>query len=180
MHLMKSVGDRRMNAEVDRVWEVSPGLFSPPVTYVLECKWSIVTKRTLNNFIDVLRWSTDFGTGTENGREVKKGVIPVFGAGAFNPKGEVLASGKTMTLTEYAARMNIQLLEPGDVNSKLREHGVDRKVTVQKICRVCKDEKDVRSALDKIWHGPTESQEVIVEALHRNQRIFELEKALVD
>lgn len=35
-------------------------------------------------------------------------------------------------------------------HSKLREHGVDKKVTVQKICRVCKDEKDVRVVLDEI------------------------------
>jgi hypothetical protein len=56
------------------------------VTYVLECKYSVVTRRTLDDFIEVLRWSTDFGCDTENGREVKKGVIPVFGAGAYNPK----------------------------------------------------------------------------------------------
>ena len=35
LHLLKSVGGRRINAEVDRVWEVTPGLFSQPVIYVL-------------------------------------------------------------------------------------------------------------------------------------------------
>lgn len=33
---------------------------------------------------EVLKWSTDFGVDTENGRELKKGVVPVFGAGAYN------------------------------------------------------------------------------------------------
>lgn len=178
LHLLKSVGRRRMNAEVDRVWKVTPGLFSPPVTYVLECKWSIVTKRTLEDFTDVLRWSTDFGTDTENGREVKKGIIPVFGAGAFNPKGKVVVNGRELTLAQYASRMNIQLLKPSDFNKKLREHGVDKKVTVQKICRVCKDEKDVRLVLDKIWQKPLEAQEILDEVLNRNQQVFQFEKVL--
>lgn len=37
LHLTKSVGDRR-NAEVDRVWTVKSGLFSPEVTSVLQSK----------------------------------------------------------------------------------------------------------------------------------------------
>ncbi|MFQ6077456.1 MAG: hypothetical protein ACE5Z5_15230, partial [Candidatus Bathyarchaeia archaeon] len=35
LHLLKGVGGRRNAAEVDRVWEVTPGVFAPPVTYVL-------------------------------------------------------------------------------------------------------------------------------------------------
>ena len=59
---------------------MTPGLFSPTVTYLLECKWSIATKKTLDDFLEVLKWSTDFGVDTENGRELKKGVVPVFAA----------------------------------------------------------------------------------------------------
>ena len=128
-----------MNAEVDRVWEVTPGLFSPPVTYVLECKWSIVMKKTLDDFIDVLRWSTDFGADTENGRDVKKGVIPVFGAGAFNPKGRVMINEREYTLAQYAKILNIKLLRPSDFNKQLRERGVEKKVTVQIISKACRD-----------------------------------------
>jgi len=178
LHLLKSVGGRRMNAEVDRVWEVTPGLFSPPVTYVLECKWSVVTKRTLDDFIDVLRWSTDFGADTENGREVKKGIVPVFGAGAFNPTEKVVVNGKTMTLAQYAAKMNIQLLKPSDFNSMLREHGVDKKVTVQKICRLCRNEKEVREVLDKIWKDPTRATQILEQVASKNQDIYEFEKIL--
>ena len=86
LHLLKPVGCRKQSAEVDRVWKVTHGLFSPTVTYVLECKYSVVARRTLDDFIEVLKWSTDFGVDTENCREVEKGVIPVFGAGAYNPK----------------------------------------------------------------------------------------------
>jgi len=91
-------------AEVDRVWKVTPGLFSPTVTYVLECKWSIVTRKTLDDFIEVLKWSTDFGVDTENGRELKKGVVPVFAAGAYNPKEKVVIAEEKITLSQYTYR----------------------------------------------------------------------------
>ena len=178
LHLLKSVGGRRINAEVDRVWEVTPGLFSQPVIYVLECNWSIVTKKTLDDFIDVLRWSTDFGTDTENGREVKKGVIPVFGAGAFNPRGKAVVNGETITLAQYAARLNIQLLKPSDFNSKLREHGVEKKVTVQKICRTCKDEKQIREVLDEVWRTFSKSESILSAVREQNDSVFAFERVL--
>jgi DNA-binding MarR family transcriptional regulator len=113
LHLLKPVGDRKQSAEVDRVWKVTPGLFSPTVTYVLECKWSIVTRKTLDDVIEVLKWSTDFGVDTENGRELKKGVVPVFAAGTYNPKETVVVNEEKITLAQYASRMNIKLLRPG-------------------------------------------------------------------
>jgi len=109
---------------------------------------------------------------------VKKGVIPVFGAGAYNPKENVVVNGQKITLAQYASRMNIRLLRPADFNSKLRERGVDKKVTVQKICRVCKDEKDIRSVLDEIWQNTMKAQEILNETLTRNQSVFEFEKVL--
>src|SRR5690606_30003711 len=83
LHLIKSVGDRRQSAEVDRVWTVTPSVFAKPVTYVLECKWGIVSRRDLDDFFNVLKWSTDFGVDTPEGRQVKNGVVGVFAGGAF-------------------------------------------------------------------------------------------------
>jgi len=180
LHLLKPVGGRKQSAEVDRVWKVTPGLFSPTVTYVLECKYSVVARRTLDDFIEVLKWSTDFGVDTENCREVKKGVIPVFGAGAYNPKEKVVVGGQKITLAQYASRINIRLLRPADFNSKMRERGVDKRITVQKICRVCKDEKDVRFVLDEMWQNPSKAQEFLSGTLSRNQSVFEFEKSLVN
>jgi len=74
--------------------------------------------------------------------------------------------------------MNIRLLRPADFNAKLRERGVDKKVTVQKICRACRDEKDVRAVLDEIWKDPSKTHEVLTEILDRNQALFEFEKVL--
>jgi len=160
------------------VWRVTPGLFSPTVTYVLECKWSMVTRKDLDDFLEVLKWSTDFGVDTENGRELKKGVVPVFAAGTYNPVEKVVVNGQTLTLAQYASRMNIKLLRPADFNAKLREHSVDKKVTVQKICRVCKDEKGVRLVLDKIWQSPFKAQEILHEALNKNLHVFKFEEVL--
>jgi len=66
LHLLKPVGNRKQSAEVDRVWKVTPGLFSPTVTYVLECKYSVVRRKSLDDFLEILKWSTDFGVDTEN------------------------------------------------------------------------------------------------------------------
>lgn len=140
--------------------------------------YSYGTADTLDNFIEVLKWSADFGVDTENGREVKKGIIPVFGAGSYDPKEKVVVNGQKITLAQYASRMNIRLLRPADFNSKLREHGVDKKVTVQKVCRVCKDEKDVRFALDELWQNPSKAQKTLDETLDRSQSVFEFEKTL--
>lgn len=98
-------------------------------------------------------------------RRIKKGIVPVFGAGAYNPKEKVTVNGQKITLAQYASRMNIKLLRPADFNVKLREHGVAKKVTVQKICRACRDEKGVRFALDEIWQNPSKAQKALVETL---------------
>ncbi len=54
LHLIKSVGGRRQNAEVDRVWTVTPSIFAQPITYVLECKWGLVRKEDVDDFLNVL------------------------------------------------------------------------------------------------------------------------------
>lgn len=179
LHLLKQVGDRKQNAEVDRVWKVTPGLFSPTVTYVLECKWSVVTRKALDEFLEVLKWSTDFGVDTENGRELKKGVVPVFAAGTYNPKEKVVVNGEQITLSQYASRMNIKLLRPADFNEKLRGHGVDKRFTVQKICKIAMDEKQIRELLDEAWSQPKTVQEILTEISIKNESVFEFEQALV-
>lgn len=74
--------------------------------------------------------------------------------------------------------MNIQLLKPSDFNQKLREHEVDKKVTVQKIFRVCRDERDVRVVLDEMWQNPSKAQGVLSQALSRNHIVFAFEREL--
>jgi hypothetical protein len=91
------------------------------------------------------------GVDTPEGRQIKQGIVGVFAGSAFNPKESVRLKDEAMiSLATYAARMNIQLLKASDFNSKLRERGVPKEVTVQKICRIARDEKEVREVLEAI------------------------------
>lgn len=179
IHLLKRVGKRRNNAEVDRVWEVTPGPLLQPTTYVLECKWSLVRKRDLDDFFQVLRWSKQFGVDTPEGRQVKQGVIGVFAGGAFNPRAKVRLKDETeISLATYAGRMNIQLLKAADFNEKLRERGCLRNITVQKVCRVARDEKEVHEILGSIWKDPDKSEAILAKAVDKNKDAYEFEKML--
>jgi hypothetical protein len=179
LRLIKSVNGRRGAAEVDRVWTVTPGVFAPPVTYVLSCKWSLVHKEDVDDFLEVLKWSKEFGVDTPNGRQVKQGVMGVFAAGAFNPREHVkIKDGTTVALPIYAARINIQLLKASDFNTKLRLRECAPALSVQKICRIAKNEKEVRQILDLIWKDPTSSEGVLRQAEGRNQDLYQFEKSL--
>jgi hypothetical protein len=74
--------------------------------------------------------------------------------------------------------MNIQLIKSADLNQQLHQKGVETYVTVQKICRYAKDEKQVRETLTKIWNQPKKAREYLTELTHENKELFEFEKQL--
>ena len=74
--------------------------------------------------------------------------------------------------------MNIQLLKAADFNSKLRERGCAKSVTVQKICRIAKDENEVREILDAVLENSAKSEEVLVSVAERNHEIYKFERML--
>ena len=178
VHLLRGVGGRRRSAELDRVWEVTPGIFAPPVTYVLSCRWGLISKRLVDDFLEVLRWSRDFGADTTEGREIRQGVVGVFAAGAFDPKEHVEVRGERITLPQYAARRNLQVITASDFNGKLREMGCPSTVSVQKICRAAKNEGEVREALGTVWKKPEYADNVLDGLLKRNEELYRFEKTL--
>ncbi|MGC8849250.1 MAG: hypothetical protein ACP5QI_02115 [Candidatus Bathyarchaeia archaeon] len=179
LRLLRPVGGRRDSAEVDRVWTVTPGLFSPPTTYVLECKHGLIHGRDIDDFLEVLRWSKEFGVDTPVGRMVKQGVVGVFAGTAFDSKEAVkLRDGSQIGLASYAARLNVHLLKASDFNSKLRERGCPSSVTVQRICRLARDEREVREALDAIWRSPDKAEEILAKIAARNLQLYEFERML--
>lgn len=137
-----------------------------------------MTRKTLDDFLEVLKWSTHFGVDTENGRDLKKSVVPVLAAGAFNSREKVAVNDKRITLSQYACRLNVKLLRSADFNAKLREHEVGKNLSVQKICRACKDEKEVRLMLDLAWKEPSKIQETMHKKATENQEIFQFETLL--
>ena len=181
IHLIKPVRGRKMNAEVDRVWEVAPGPLLKPTIYVLECKYGLIRKEDIDDFFEVLRWSKEFGVDTPEGRRVKQGVIGIFAGKAFNPKEKIRLKDETfVSLPQYAARMNIQLLKASDFNQKLRERGCSPNVTVQRICKAAKDEKEVREILKRIWASPEKAEEMLTKVLEKNKQIYEFERYLTN
>lgn len=178
LHLIRSVGGRRSNAEVDRVWTVTPGLFSPPTTYVLECKWGLVRKRDVDDFLNVLRWSKDFGVDTPEGRQLKQGVTGVFAGTAFKPEEKVVVGGQTISLASYANRLNISLLKAADFNEKLRERGCKPTLTIQAICKAARNESEVRGLLDAVWREPAQAEKKLAETAERNREVYEFERML--
>lgn len=176
LHLIRGVGGRKRSAEVDRVWEITPGVFARPITYVLECKWGLVRKDNVDEFLNILRWSKEFGADTERGRATRQGVMGVFAGGAFDPKEKVHLKDGPVNLPTYAARMNIQLLKATDFNSKLRDRGC--RITVQKVCRVARDEGEVREALDQLWEEPTKADEILGRLIEKNRKLYEFERML--
>ena len=179
LHLIRGVGGRRRAAEVDRSWEVTPGVFAPSITYVLSCKWGLVRKEDVDDFLEVLKWSKEFGVNTPEGRQIKQGIVGVFAGSAFNPKESVrLRDGSKISLASYASRMNIQLLKAADFNSKLRERGCAKSVTVQKICRIAKNENEVREILDAVWENSGRSEEIFAKVAQKNKKLYEFERML--
>lgn len=178
LHLIKSVGGRRSNAEVDRVWTVTPGLFSPPTTYVLECKWGLVRKRDVDDFLNVIRWSKDFGVDTPDGRQLKQGVSGIFAGTAFKPDEKVFVGEQTISLASYANRLNISLLKAADFNVKFREQGCPAAVTIQRVCKLAKDEDEVREALGEMWRKPAEAEKILAQVVEKNETLYDFERML--
>ena len=179
LHLLRGVGGRRGAAEMDRVWDVTPGVFAPSITYVLSCKWGLVNRKHVDDFMEVLRWSADFGVDTPDGREIKNGVTGVFAASAFNPGESVrLKDDTVISLAQYMARRNLQLITAADFNRMLREHGCPKEATVQKACRASRDETQVRELLDAFWARPGEATEALGRATQGNQDVYRFEEML--
>ncbi len=179
LHLTKPVAGRVSNAEVDRVWEITPGPLMQSITFVLECKWGLVRRRQVDDFFSVLRWSKEFGADTPEGRQVKNGVNGIFAGNSFDPNETVrLKDDKVISLPEYAARFNIQLLKASDFNQRLRDRGWPSKLTVQEICKVARDENQTKRALEEIWAKPSTSMDAVMKLREANADHYQFERLL--
>jgi hypothetical protein len=110
---------------------------------------------------------------------IRNGIVGVFAGGTFDPNERIrFRNGEVLSLSQYAARCNIQLIRTADLNEKLRQRGCEASTTVQRICRVCQDEEEVRDVPDGMWLSPHDAVALLNEVALRNQTIFDLEQKL--
>lgn len=178
IHLLKRVGDRQNKAEVDRVWEISPGPLLSPNIFVLECKFGLVRQKDIDDFFNVLKWSKEFGTSTKDGRMIKQGVKGVFAGSAFKKEDVRLNKDDIVSLAQYANRLNLDFIKAADLNQRLHEHGCTDTITVQMICKRVKNENEVRKTLDALWKNPKKGDEILKKLALKNKSIYEFEKML--
>jgi len=178
LHLIKSVSRRRGNAEVDRIWSVKNSPIAPETIYVLQCKYSVVTYPDLEDHLNVLRWSQEYGTQSTSGQVIRQNVVPVYAGGAFDPRGQVRLGNETISLATYAERMNLQLIKSADINEYLHKHGVNTDISLQKICELSTDEKETRSTLVKIWNQQKKAKEFLTQIAEKNKKLYDFEKSL--
>jgi hypothetical protein len=74
--------------------------------------------------------------------------------------------------------MNTQLIKAVDFNEKIRERGADEDVTVQHVCRIAKDEAQVREVLEAVWKEPEKAGGLLERIAVENGKLFEFEKML--
>ena len=74
--------------------------------------------------------------------------------------------------------MNIKILKAVDLNKKLRKRGVPKRVTVQKICKVRRDEDEVGKVLEEIWENPDKSEEILLKVIEKNKDVYEFKRML--
>jgi hypothetical protein len=132
----------------------------------------------VDDFLEILRWSKEFGVDTEQGRVVKQGVVGIFAGGAYNPHDKIHIKDEEINLPTYAARHNLQLLHASDFNQRLHERGIGKEVTVQKICRSARDEDEVREALARVWEKPRNAEGIVTALAEKNEDIYRLESAM--
>lgn len=76
------------------------------------------------------------------------------------------------------ASINIQLLKASDFNEKLRERGVPKEATVQRIGHIARDEREVRELIEAIWESSTKAEEILNGVAEKNKEVHEFEKML--
>jgi histidine ammonia-lyase len=53
-----------------------------------------------------------------------------------------------------------------------------QKVTVQKVCKVAKNEKEVREVLDAVWENIGRNEEILARVAEKNEEIYKFERML--
>lgn len=180
LHLIKPVRRRKKSAEIDGVWESRESgtlCTHEKVTNVLETKFSLVRKEDLEDFVEIVKWSKQFGADERHGRIIRNGIVLWLAGGAIDTKATIPVGSDCLTVAQYAARLGIKFIPTSEINAQLQKHGWE-KANVNDICRTAKDANEAMVILDEIWKQPKNAKEILAKYKEQNRSILEQERML--
>jgi len=180
LHLMKPVRRRKKSAEIDGVWESSePALLcnNMEVTNLLEVKFNLIRRDDLVDFLDIARFSKEFGADDRHGRVIRNGVVLWMAGAAIDNKASILVGNDYLTVASFASRLGIKFIPVSQINEQMQRRGWE-KASVKAICRAAKDALEAMEMLDQIWAHPKEAKGIISKYTEQNKSILEQERML--
>jgi predicted DNA-binding transcriptional regulator len=180
LHLIKPVRRRKKSAEIDGVWESrEPALLcnNEEVTNLIEVKFNLIRRDDVEDFLDIARFSKEFGAGDRHGRVIRNGVVLWMAGAAIDNKASILVGNDYLTVASFASRLGIKFIPVSQINEQLQRRGWE-KASVKAICRVAKDAYEAMEILDQIWAHPKEAEEIVTKCREQNKSILEQERML--
>jgi DNA-binding transcriptional ArsR family regulator len=182
IHLIRPIGQRKRNAELDGVWlsrETDMLGEEQSVTNILEVKYSLISKQDFEDYIEKVRWSKEYGADSRDARIIKNGVILWLAGEIIDNNATIRVGNELLTVAAHARRLGIKFIKISDINHKLRQHGWI-KASIKTICRVAKDSDEAMQIFDQIWKTPAKAKDILSNYAERNHPILEKEKILED
>jgi hypothetical protein len=180
LHLIKPVRKRKKSAEIDGVWQSrEPGTLCAheKVTNVVEAKFALVRREDLEDFVEKVRWSKEFGANDRHGRVIKNGVVLWVAGAAIDNKATIPVGNEYLTVAQYAARLAIKFIPTSEINAQLQKRGWE-KASANAICKVAKDANEAMQILDEIWKHPDRAKDILSKYREQNKSILEQERML--
>lgn len=180
LHLTRPVRRRKHNAEIDGYWKSrEPGLLSnnEHIRNVLEIKFSLISPKDLEDFVDVVKYSDEFGVDAKDGRIIQNGVVLWMVGAAIDNKAHIRVGNEYLTVATYAGRLGIKFIPISQINDQLRKRGWE-KASVKAICKIAKDANEAMTVLDEVWKHPKNAQKILERYREQNKAILEQERLL--
>jgi hypothetical protein len=111
---------RKKSAEIDGVWESREAALlcnNEEVTNLLEVKFNLVRRDDVEDFLDIARFSKEFGADDRHGRVIRNGVVLWMAGAAIDNKASILVGNDYLTVASFASRLGIKFIR---VSSKGR------------------------------------------------------------
>jgi hypothetical protein len=180
LHLIKPVRRRKKSAEIDGVWESRESgtlCAHEKVTNVVEAKFSLIRRDDLEDFVEIVKWSKEFGANDRHGRIIKNGVVLWVSGAAIDSKATIPVGNEYLTVAQYAARLGIKFIATSEINAQLQKRGWE-KASVNAICKAAKDANEAMQIFDEIWKHPDKAQDILGKYREQNKSILEQERML--